>query len=127
MEGVGGYLDNFEFRLSSGSPMCSRGAPSFTVWVRFRVAPQGDATGALLALADALPPAAMAALGAPAPVSTATWAVDVAKIPAVMDGWHILRSESEHSSQGYSLQRMELWDATGTLLASGRQLVTIFA
>ena len=124
---TGGFHDNFELRLAAGSPLFSRGAPGFTVWVRFRDAPDVDPTTALLALADALPPAAMARFETFAPISTATWAVDVANVPSSINGWYLLHSESDHSANGYSMQTMRLWSASGTLLATGRQNVAIFA
>lgn len=127
IERTGGFHDNFELRLAGGSPLFSGGCPSFTVWVRFRDAPDVDATTALLALADALPPAAMAGFETFAPISTATWTVDVANVPSSMDGWHLLHSESDHSANGYSMQTMQLWSGSGSLLATGRQAVAIFA
>ena len=127
IERTGGFHDNFELRLAEGSPLFSDRDPAFTVWVRFRDAPDADATTALIALADALPPGAMARFAAPAPISTATWTLDIACVPLAVDGWHLLRSESDHSANGYSLQTMHMWSASGTLLASGRQVVAIFA
>jgi acyl-CoA thioesterase len=121
-----GFHQNFETRLAAGSPLFSGGAPDFAAWVRFRDRQEVDPVTALLALADALPPAAMAAFPEPAPISTMTWNVDIASVPASMDGWHLLRSESEHSLGGYSMQAMSLWDASGALIASGRQTVAIF-
>ena len=127
IERTGGFHDNFKLRLAAGSPLFSGGAPGFMVWVRFRDAPDVDPTTALLALGDALPPAAMARFTAFAPISTATWTVDVANVPSSMDGWHLLHSESDHSANGYSMQTMRLWTGSGTLLATGQQLVAIFA
>jgi len=123
---TGGFHDNFELRLADGSALFSGGPASFMVWARFRDPQDVDAVTALLALADALPPAAMAAFPAPAPISTMSWTVDVAHIPASMDGWHLLASESDHTLNGYSMQAMSLRDATGRHLASGRQVVAIF-
>jgi acyl-CoA thioesterase len=124
---AGGFHDNFELKLAAGSPLLSGGDPRFSVWVRFREPPDVDPTTALLALADALPPAAMARFETLAPISTATWTVDIAQVPSSMDGWHLLHAESDHSARGYSGQTMQLWNGSGTLLATGRQLVAIFA
>jgi acyl-CoA thioesterase len=124
---TGGFHDNFELRLAAGSPLFSGDRPSFTVWVRFLDPPGVDATTALLAIADALPPAAMARFETFAPISTATWTMDVANVPSSLNGWHLLHSESDHSANGYSMQTMALWRDSGTLLATGRQAVAIFA
>ena len=127
MEGGGGFHEQFETRLAQGSHLFSGSAATFSVWVRFRDRQDVDATTALLALADSLPPAAMTLFPEPAPISTMTWSIDFAKQPASADGWHLLRSTSEHSGNGYALQAMSLWDAGGDLVASGRQAVAIFA
>lgn len=126
IEGMGGFHRNFETRLAAGSALFSGGTPDFSVWVRFRDPQSVDPVTALLALADALPPAAMASFPEPAPISTMTWNVDIARVPDAMDDWHLLRSASEHSTQGYSMQAMSLWNASGELIASGRQTVAIF-
>ena len=123
---TGGFHDNFELRLAGGSPLVSGGASDFTVWVRYREPPGTDPTVALIALADALPPAAMGSFPVPAPISTVSWGLELAAIPANVDDWHLLRSSSEQSREGYSMQAMQLWDASGRLLLAGRQLVSIF-
>lgn len=85
--------DRREFGLlAEGSALRRGGPPDFTAWVRFRERQDVDPLTALLALADALPPAAMACFPDAAPISTVTWSIDLlAKIHAV-DGWYLLRS-----------------------------------
>ena len=121
------FFQNFEVRLAAGTPILSRAArPAFDVWVRHRDAIGVDPVIALLALADSLPPAAMAAFSRQAPVSTMTWSIDLFHpIPAT--GWHLLRSTSEQAAHGLSLQAMELWAEDGRRLAVGRQAVALFA
>lgn len=126
LDWTGGFHDNFDLRLAEGSPLFSGGATDFTVWVKFRDAPGANPTSALLALADALPPAAMTRFPSPAPISTISWTIDLTHPPASLDGWHLLRSVGDHTQDGYSMQAMELRDEAGTHLASGRQAVAIF-
>lgn len=126
LEPTGGFHDNFECRLAQGSLLLSGGPPDFTVWVRFAEQQGVGAVTAMLALADALPPAAMAAFPSPAPISTMTWNIDFASLLTDVDDWHLLRSESQHSSAGYSMQTMSLWGSSGALLAHGRQTVALF-
>ncbi len=126
LERTGGFHDNFELKLGAGSPLISGSEPKFSVWVRFRHPPGGDPEAALLALADALPPAAMAGFPEPAPISTMSWAIDIAALSGDIDGWHLLRASGEAAGAGYSMQNMDLWDRSGTHLASGRQMVAIF-
>jgi acyl-CoA thioesterase len=126
IERTGGFHERFELRLADGSPLMSGGAPDFSVWVRFREPPDVNPTTALLALADALPPAAMARFPERAPISTISWSVDVLTKVDRVDGWYLLRSASEHTRGGYSTQAMTLWDAEGRQMVIGRQSVAIF-
>lgn len=126
IEQTGGFHERFELRLAEGSALMTGGAPDFTVWVRFRESPGVDPTTALLALADALPPAAMAGFPERAPISTITWSVDFLAQVEALQGWYLLRSASDQTRAGYSTQAMHLWDARGRLLAVGRQSVAIF-
>ena len=126
IERTGGFHERFELRLAEGSALLSGGAPEFTVWARFREEQAVDPVTALLALADALPPAAMACFPERAPISTINWSIDLLSEPESIGGWYVLRSASEQMGSGYSTQAMDLWDAEGRHLATGRQLVAIF-
>jgi acyl-CoA thioesterase len=124
-----GFWNNFETRLASGGrPFDEEAArPEFAVWTRFLDSGGADATTALLAIADCLPPAAMVLFPQPAPISTMTWTVDVARVPPSLDGWHLLWASSEQAANGYSLQNMAMWNEAGELIAVGRQAIAIFA
>lgn len=124
-----GFWNNFETRLASGGRLFDPDVtkPEFAVWTRFLDTDGADPTTALLALADCLPPAAMVVFPQPAPISTMTWTVDVARVPHSLDGWHLLWAESEQAANGYSLQNMAMWNEAGELIATGRQNVAIFA
>ena len=124
-----GFWNNFETRLAAGGRLFDVSAerPEFSTWTRFLDTGGADPTTALLAIADCLPPAAMVHFPEPAPISTMTWTVDIARVPENLDGWHLLWASSEHAGEGYSLQNMAMWSASGELLAVGRQAVAIFA
>lgn len=124
--GPAGFFDNFDMRFAAGSRLISGGDPEFTLWVRFRDAQAVDPVTALLALADAPPPAAMPAFPRPAAISTATWSLDLMHAPAAANDWHLLRSTGEQASDGYAMQDMSLWDPGGRRLIQGRQCVAIF-
>jgi len=123
-----GFWNNFETRLASGARLFDKDAtrPEFSVWTRFLDTGGADPTTALLAIADCLPPAAMVLFPQPAPISTMTWTVDVARVPENLDGWHLLWAASEQAASGYSLQNMAMWSEAGDLIAVGRQNVAIF-
>ncbi|MGH6950212.1 MAG: acyl-CoA thioesterase [Vitreimonas sp.] len=123
-----GFWDNFETRLAAGARLMDLSAPrpEFSVWTRCLDTGGADPTTALLAIADCLPPAAMTHFPQLGPISTMTWAIDIAHVPQNVDAWQLLRSSSEHAREGYSLQTMAMWTATGELIAAGRQAVAIF-
>ncbi|MEZ5958110.1 MAG: thioesterase family protein [Hyphomonadaceae bacterium] len=124
-----GFWNNFETRLAAGGRLFDTSAerPEFWTWTRFLDTGGADPTTALLAIADCLPPAAMVLFPEPAPISTMTWMVDIAHVPESLDGWHLLWASSEHAGEGYSLQNMAMWSSGGDLIATGRQMVAIFA
>lgn len=124
-EGPQGFFQKFDIRQAGTSRPMSGGPPEYLAWVRLKEREGVDPTVALLAMADSLPPAAMAVFSAPAPISTMTWAIDIAH-PVDPTGWSLLSSVSEQSANGYSLQSMSMWDEAGRRLAVARQVVAIF-
>ena len=98
-------------------------------WARLR-APDGlDPMVHVLAVADALPPAAFKLLGKqPAPISSLTWIVNLlTPAPATTDGWWLLSAQSDYARNGCSSQAMTIWNADGQPIAQGMQSVAIFA
>lgn len=104
--------------------------PDLLVWIRHKDKAGRRGIVGAIALADALPPAAMTMFGSPAPISTMTWAVDVIH-PELAEagsdeGWHLMQSRGDHVADGYSSQDMVLWTGTGVPLLIGRQTVAVF-
>lgn len=107
----------------------AKGEAEWLRWARLR-APDGlDPMVQVLAVADALPPAAFKLLGKqPAPISSLTWIVNLlTATPATTDGWWLLAAKSDHAKHGCSSQSMTLWNADGEPIAQGMQSVAIFA
>ncbi len=126
--GAPSFTQNFEFRKAGGHSLVT-GAPEadVLVWVRHRDAAAVDSAVALLALADALPPAVMAMFRNLAPVSSLTWTVDMLgeTLPGPEE-WFLLSSQAEASQHGYSPQNMRIWNRQRRPVAVGRQQVTTF-
>ena len=121
------FIDNFDVLHAGGSlPVTVGSEPELLLWIRLREKAGVAADEALLATADTLPPAAIVAFSKPAPISTMSWMIDLAP-GTVAPGWRLLRSESDAAGQGYSGQAMACWSRDGRRLASGRQLVALFA
>lgn len=120
------FARNFEMRLAVGNPPFGRGDPEFTVWTRLARPNGADPLTAILALADALPPAAMVVFPAFGVISTMSWSIDFDRAPDRADGWFLQRSTSESTADGYSRQAMALWDEEGRRVLAARQTVAIF-
>jgi len=120
------FIANFEMRSAGGSlPLSAAREPELLFWMRHRDAQGVDPAVALVALADAMPPAAMASFTAPAPVSSMTWSVELPRPPASGD-WFLMRAFSRQASNGYSIEDLEIWDEDGHSVLCSRQCVAIF-
>jgi acyl-CoA thioesterase len=107
----------------------AKGEAEWLRWARLRAYEGLDPMVQVMALADALPPAAFKLLGkVPAPISSLTWMVNLlTPAPATTDGWWLLSAKSDHAKNGCSSQTMMLWNADGVPIAQGAQSVAIFA
>ncbi len=119
------FSNQFEYRHAL--PRLPDTRAEFLRWVRL-AAPGGcDPTTELLTVADALPPAAMAVMAAPGPVSSATWMMNLLTAePATRDGWWLLQASAEQAREGVSSQSMAIWNRDGQPIARGMQSVAIF-
>jgi acyl-CoA thioesterase len=97
-------------------------------WVRLREREGLDPETELMAIGDALPPAALKLLGGPAPVSSLTWQLNLLRPrPTSRDGWWLLHARTERAIGSYSSQRMTISDADGAPVADAMQGVAVFA
>ena len=107
--------------------MSSHAVPEMLVWLRHRDATASDDLVRLMALADALPPAAFASLGEGSPISTMTWAIDMLEpAPRSETGWWLVQGIAETIRHGYSAQTTVIWSPDGRPVLSARQNVAIF-
>lgn len=121
------FTNQFDGRLAGKENILSGSdTPDLLTWIRHRDIEVDDSAAGLIALADALPPAAMLMFKEPSPVSTATWAMEFLTDRYANRGWHLLRTIAEHVGDGYSSQHMNVWSEDGQALMLARQLVTIY-
>ncbi|WP_269790914.1 thioesterase family protein [Stenotrophomonas sp. Iso1] len=121
------FTQNFQMRPAGGAlPISGAPHPELLIWMRHNDANGVDPAVALVAMADALPPAAFTSFTAPAPISSINWSFDLLE-PVPAGEWFLLRSFSEHARDGYSSQDMHVWNEEGQLLMRGRQSVAVFA
>lgn len=118
------FTGNFEFLdLKEGL-----GPTEWLRWGRLIERDELDPETALIAIADALPPAAFKLNGStPAPVSSLTWIVNLlTPRPATTGGWWLLHAVTDRAVGGYSSQQMTIWNAEGIPVVSAMQGVAIF-
>lgn len=121
------FARHFDYRNAGGASPASGGHPEYRIWLRHTDPALGDSAAALVAIADAPPPAAMALFAQWGPISTITWMIDLFDAPPA-DGtaWHLLTCSAEKVAHGYSTQHMAMWRADGTPLLIARQNIAIF-
>lgn len=127
--GIGpNFTANFEVLRAGGqAPISGAADPDLVVWFRHRDEAARTGLLGLIALADAIPPAAFSMFTAPAPISTITWSIDVLDLDATTTtGWHLMQSRGDYIADGYTTQDMALWNESGIPLLLARQTIAIF-
>jgi acyl-CoA thioesterase len=122
------FMNHFEGRLAAGArPGTQRARPEMLVWLRHRGEKTDGCVVSLLALADALPPAATILFPKPAPISTMTWSIDLLdQAPTSATGWWLVQCAAEAARQGYSAQSTLVWNSEGRPILTARQTIAIF-
>lgn len=120
------FTGNFDY-LHARPADAARVPADFLRWVRLAEPPPPGAV-ALMAIGDALPPAAMELMVEKGPVSSMTWLINVlVDEPVTRDGWWLLQSTATYARHGCSSQSMAIWNADGVPVATGMQSVALFA
>ena len=122
------FTQHFDMRLAGGERLASGSDRGELVWwVRFREPVSAPPAVALLALGDALPPAAFCQLSGPSPVSSTSWMLHMLELePETDDGWWLLRSVATRTANGFSAQEMTIWNTAGRAVATGGQGVAVY-
>jgi acyl-CoA thioesterase len=121
------FLQNFDALDAGAAAPDAPRRPERLLWLRHRDPNAPASTAALLALADAPPPAAIILFPRRGPISTMTWMTDMlTEAPATTDGWWLVRAIAETIEDGYSAQTTTIWSRDGTPTMIGRQSVAVF-
>lgn len=119
------FTNNMEFRHAL--PIEERHTPDFMRWVRLKERDGLHPMVEMMAIGDAMPPAAMALFKQPGPISSMTWQVNLlTPNPVTTDGWWLTRSTADLAREGSSSQVMQVWNADRTPVITGMQSVAIF-
>jgi hypothetical protein len=100
---------------------------TFRRWIRLAEREGMDATGELLAIADALPPGSARSMVRKGPVSSINWSMTLlGEAAPTRDGWWLVETASNYAGDGFSSETMRLWNADGVEVMHGLQSVAIF-
>lgn len=118
------FTGNFNFH----DPKADLGPAEWLRWARLRARDGLHPMVELMTIGDALPPAAFKlAQDRPTPLSSLNWQINlVAPEPVTQDGWWLLHARADRARDGYSSQRMTIWNAAGEPVAEAMQGVAIF-
>ena len=96
-------------------------------WARLTDREGLDPVSELVLLGDVMPPGAMRAMERPGPISSINWSFNLLDTePTTTDGWWLSENASTHADNGYSSERLRLWNADGRQVMDGLQSVAIF-
>ena len=122
------FASHFYGKLAGGHmPMSQGDTPEMLIWLKHKDPNLRATTVALLALADAPPPAAIVKFPNFAPLSTMTWSLDcLTDTISSDDGWFLVRTRAETMINGYTSQTMTIWNSAGETMISARQNIAVF-
>ena len=122
------FLQHYEVRGAAGAlPFSGAEEARFLLWVRHRDEAARRGEGALLALADAPPPAFLSMLTTPAPTASVTWQADfLTDAHDSPGGWYLCGSTGDAAVNGYGGQSQMVWAADGEPVVAARQCCVVF-
>lgn len=116
---------NFEIKRAQEAR--GPGDPVVRRWARLQQPTGLDPISELILLGDVLPPGAMRAMQRQGPISSINWSFNVLDPnPRTQDGWWLTQNASQHADQGYSSERLRLWNTDGQQVVEGLQSVAVF-
>jgi hypothetical protein len=122
------FVQHFDSHIAAGNFPFSGKEPTTTLWLRHRDPDAPVSTVALVALADAPPPASIVRFKKFAPISTMTWSMDLLTDKLETEGgWWLVRTTAETLANGYSSQAMTVWNSARKPMMVARQNVAVFA
>ncbi len=122
------FTRHFDMRPTTGPRLLTgQDEAEMLTWVRLVQAPDCHPAVALLALGDALPPAALHLFRQFGPMSSMNWTVHMlTDHPVSASGWWLVSSRSSHVRHGFSVQDMTIWDDGGRPVMAGGQGVALY-
>ena len=116
---------NFELRRAQDTS--GPGAPVVRRWARLKGDSGLTPVEELVLMGDVLPPGSMRQMQRQGPISSINWHLNMLGSDiATTDGWWLAETRGEWAGEGYSSERLALWNRDGRQVISGLQSVAIF-
>ena len=117
--------NNYEVRYAANRD--EKGKPVIRRWTRLKEPSGVDPVSELILIGDTLPPSAARIMQRRGPISSINWSFNLLDpAPQTRGGWWLAETASDHADEGYSSERLRLWNADGKQMLSGIQAVAIF-
>ena len=118
---------NEHFELRRGQQERGPGTPTVRRWARLKDYSAIDRISELIVLGDVMPPGAMRAMERQGPISSMNWTFNILQPqPETDDGWWLSENASQHADNGYSSERLRVWNTKGEQILDGMQCVAVF-
>jgi acyl-CoA thioesterase len=122
------YTRHFDLRWGAGSRPYSGAAHSVAqIFVRFR-GEDLESESHLIAIGDAIPPAAISLLKEPAMLSSMNWTLEMVTPlgERARAGWLRFDADLTAACDGYAWENVSIWSDEGELVALSRQCIAVF-
>ena len=117
--------NNYDIRYTAARDAADK--PIIRRWARLREPAGIDPISELILTGDTLPPSAAKIMRRRGPISSINWSFNLLDPePQTRNGWWLAETASDHADQGYSSERLRIWNADGKQMLSGIQAVAIF-
>ena len=123
------FMQNFDLRWAKGAfPFGGTCDPVSGIWSRFHESGPASILH-LVAMGDIPPTPVSTFVRKPIPMSSLSWMLDIIvdDLDAESDGWWYVETTVDHAAEGYAHQGYSIYSPDGNLVASGRQVATVFA
>lgn len=127
MAGKGPVFIQKNFELRRAQEQRGPGEPVVRRWARLKDRSALDPAAQLILMGDVLPPGAMRAMKRQGPISSVNWSFNLLETtPDTRNGWWLSENASQHADDGYSSERLRLWNTDGRQVLDGMQSVAVF-
>lgn len=127
MKGQGPSFIQNNFEVRFGQAKGEDHGATIRRWARLTEDHDLDPVSKLVLMGDVMPPGAMRVMQRTGPISSINWSFNVLDPKTESEGgWYLAENASQHADNGYSAERLRMWDSEGRQVIEGLQCVAVF-